>query len=224
MLLRIPAVLSEAQLSAVQDILAHAQFVDGKLSAGEMARPVKANEEIARTDPRLQQLNEIVMNALVRHPTYQAAALPLRVATPFYARYGQGMGYGGHVDDPIMGDAQHKYRSDIAVTVFLCEPENYAGGELVVRTAFGEQYIKYPAGDAVLYPASSLHRVERVTQGERLVAVTWVQSLVRDPARRELLYDLFEAREQLRDALPDHEATQKIDQVYVNLVRRWAQP
>ena len=224
MLLRIPSVLSATQLSEVRDLLAKAEFVDGKLSAGMLAKEVKHNQEVAAHDPNLQRLNETVIKALNAHPLYQAAALPQKVATPFYARYAQGMDYGSHVDDPIMGRAPQQYRSDIAVTVFLTEPETYTGGELVIRTSFGEQYVKYPAGDAVIYPASSLHRVDRVTQGERLVAVTWVQSLVRDPVQRELLFDLFQAREQLRLDLPEHDATRQVDRVYVNLVRRWALP
>ena len=224
MLLRIPSVLSAEQVQTVQGILAQTSFIDGKLSAGQMARAVKDNQEVARDDPRLQELNDIVMNNLVRHPLYQAAALPHKIATPFYARYSDGMGYGSHVDDPVMGDPPQRYRSDIALTVFLTAPETYAGGELAIRTAFGEQYIKYPAGDAVMYPASSLHRVERVTRGERLAAVTWVQSLVRDAAQRELLFDLFQAREQLRRDRPTDAATRQVDRVYVNLVRRWAQP
>lgn len=224
MLIRIPSVLSAEQIKSVHEILALAEFVDGKLSAGLMARKVKNNQEVAAGDPRLAELNNIVMNGLVRHPLYQAAALPHRIAVPYYARYKDGMGYGSHVDDPVMGQGDQKYRSDIAVTVFLSAPENYSGGELAIRTEFGEQYVKYPAGDAVLYPASSLHRVERVTRGERLVAVTWVQSLVRDPSQRELLFDLFQAREQLRHDMPGEETTQQVDRVYVNLVRRWAQP
>ncbi len=224
MLLRIPSVLSAAQLSEVRDLLAKAEFIDGKLSAGKLAKKVKHNQEVAAHDPGLQRLNETVIKALNAHPLYQAAALPQKVATPFYARYTQGMEYGSHVDDPVMGRAPQQYRSDIAVTVFLTEPETYSGGELVIRTSFGEQYVKFPAGDAVIYPASSLHRVDRVSQGERLVAVTWVQSLVRDPVQRELLFDLFQAREQLRLDLPEHDATGQVDRVYVNLVRRWAMP
>ena len=207
-----------------QHLLAKAEFIDGKLSAGKLAKKVKHNQEVAAHDPSLQRLNETVIRALNAHPLYQAAALPQKVATPFYARYTQGMEYGSHVDDPVMGRAPQQYRSDIAVTVFLTEPETYSGGELVIRTSFGEQYVKFPAGDAVIYPASSLHRVDRVSQGERLVAVTWVQSLVRDPVQRELLFDLFQAREQLRLDLPEHDATGQVDRVYVNLVRRWAMP
>ncbi len=222
MLIRVTEVLDRTQLEAVRALLAGMRFVDGRVSAGKTARRVKRNEEIPSDDAGLERLNNIVMNALVRHPVYQAAALPARVAAPFYARYREGMGYGDHIDDPVMGGPL-RYRSDVAITVFLSEPESYAGGELVVRTTFGEQYVKFPAGDAVLYPASSVHRVERVTRGERLVAVTWVQSLVPDPARRELLYELHQAREALLRDSPDTEPARQVDHAYVNLVRMWAQ-
>jgi len=221
MLTRIPAVLTTAALQQVHHMLGMARFVDGKLSAGSLARREKHNEEVARDDTVLAQLNNVVMTALVRHALYQAAALPRKVAAPYYARYTEGMGYGPHVDDPVMGEGE-PYRSDIAVTLFLNAPESYAGGELIIRTPFGEQVVKYPAGDAVLYPASSLHQVARVTAGERLVAVTWVQSLVRDPAQREVLFDLWQARERLRRDAPDGEATRQVDRAYVNLVRMWA--
>jgi PKHD-type hydroxylase len=154
---------------------------------------------------------------------YRAGALALKVATPFYARYTPGMRYGNHVDDPIMGTDEGLYRTDIAITIFLNDPANYDGGELVVNTAFGEQQVKLPAGDGVMYPASSLHRVAEVTRGERLVAVTWVQSLVRDPAQRELLYELNQARERLLKEAPDSPDTARINTVYVNLFRMWSE-
>ncbi|RMD71354.1 MAG: Fe2+-dependent dioxygenase [Gammaproteobacteria bacterium] len=222
MLLTIPQVLDQKQLEKVRAIIARAPFVDGRLSAGLAARRVKHNEELAPGTRALEMLNDIVMGSLVKHPVYLHGALPLRVATPFYARYRKGMGYGEHVDDPIMGPGP-RYRSDIAITVFLNDPESYQGGELVIRTTFGEQRVKLPAGDAVMYPASSLHRVEEVTQGERLVAVTWVQSMVRDPEKRALLYDLHLAREKLLERAPDHEETARVSAVYVNLVRMWAE-
>ena len=133
------------------------------------------------------------------------------------------MRYGDHVDDPIMGTGEGLYRTDIAITIFLNDPANYDGGELVVNTAFGEQKVKLPAGDAVMYPASSLHCVAEVTRGERLVAVTWVQSLVRDPAKRELLYDFNQVRERLLNEMPDHPDTVRINTVYVNLFRMWGE-
>jgi PKHD-type hydroxylase len=162
------------------------------------------------------------MLPLTRHPVFQAAVLPHKVATPFYARYSPGMGYGDHVDDPVMGPGP-RYRSDVALTVFLNEPDSYAGGELTIRTSFGAHSVKYAAGDAVLYPASSVHRVAPVTAGERLVAVLWAQSLVRDPARRELLYELGQAREALLREQPEADETRRVDYAYVNLLRMWAE-
>jgi len=221
MLIRIPSVLGSKELRLVQDILANASFVEGTLSAGKVARRVKHNQEISPDSDQLQQLNNLVMGGLVRHPDYQAAALPHRIASPFYARYAEGMEYGPHIDDPVMGE-DNRYRSDIAITIFLTNPDTYVGGELIISTSMGEQYIKYPAGDAVMYPASTRHRVARVIKGWRLVAVTWVQSLVRDPAKRELLFQLHQAREKLLKDAPDEKETQLVDIAYVNLVRMWA--
>jgi PKHD-type hydroxylase len=223
MLLHLKNVLTRDQLAGARALLAQLAFVDGKASAGLAARRVKDNREADRAAPHVATLDRLVMGALVQHPEYRAAALPLRVATPFYARYSPGMRYGEHVDDPVMGQGEGLYRTDIAITIFLNEPQDYDGGELVVRTPFGEQNVRLPAGDAVLYPASSRHRVAEVTRGERLVAVTWVQSLVRDPARRELLYELHQAREQMLREAPDAPATAGINAVYVNLVRMWGE-
>jgi PKHD-type hydroxylase len=132
------------------------------------------------------------------------------------------MTYGEHLDDPIMGGDGLMYRSDVAVTVFLNAPEEYDGGELVIRTPAGDQVVKSAAGDAVLYPAGTIHRVNPVTRGERLVAVTWVQSLVRDAARRELLYGLNLAREKLLASAPGAEETAQVNAAYVNLIRMWS--
>ena len=222
MLLRIPSVLDQAELETVHRLLSGAPFVDGKLSAGQAAMRVKRNQEVDRRAVReLEQLNNLVMGNLVRHPVYRSGALPLRVAAPYYARYTHGMQYGDHVDDPIMGADGQLYRSDISITVFLNDPASYDGGELVINTPFGEQRVKLPAGDAVLYPSSSLHRVAEVTRGERLVAVTWLQSLVRDPARRELLHELNSVRERLLGGGAESEDARLVNKTYVNLVRLW---
>jgi PKHD-type hydroxylase len=143
------------------------------------------------------------------------------VAAPYYARYTAGMRYGDHVDDPIMGTDGQLYRSDVSITVFLNEPSAYDGGELAISTPFGEQLVKLPPGDAVMYPSSSRHRVAEVTRGERLVAVTWLQSLVRDPARRELLHELNTVRERLLAADAESEDAKLVNKSYVNLVRMW---
>jgi len=220
-LLRIPSVLDCNELDIARHMLTSAPFVDGKLSAGQVAKLVKKNQEVDRHARELEQLNNLVMGKLVQHPVYRSGALPLRIAAPYYARYLPGMQYGDHVDDPVMGVDGHLYRSDLAITVFLNDPASYDGGELVINTPFGEQQVKLPAGDAVMYPASSLHRVAKVTRGERLVAVTWLQSLVRDPAQRELLHELNSVRERMLASAPETEDAKLINKTYVNLVRMW---
>ena len=222
MLLLLPAVLESDELALVRALLAAARFVDGRLSAGAAARRVKNNEEMDPAAQDLERLNRVVMGSLARHPVYRAGALPLHVASPLYARYGPGMTYGEHLDDPIMGADGVKYRSDIALTVFLNPPDEYDGGELAIRTSAGEQLVKLAAGDAVLYPAGSIHHVSPVTRGERLVAVTWVQSLVRDAARRELLYGLNAARAKLLRDAPEATETGQVNAAYLNLIRMWS--
>ena len=224
MLLVIPAVLETGKLARVRALLDQGTFVDGRLSAGKTARLVKRNEELDSSSRHMQALNNLVMGSLVQHPLYQAGAMPYRVATPYYARYTRGMAYGDHVDDPVMGPpGGGQYRSDVSTTVFLNAPDEYQGGELVIRTAYGEQALKPDAGDAVIYPSSSLHRINAVTDGERLVAVTWAQSMVRDPQQRELLFQLYQAREELLQNTPEGEAATRVDHAYVNLVRMWAE-
>lgn len=221
MLLRIHSVLDRHELEIVRRMLANTPFVDGKLSAGQAARRVKNNQEVDRNARELEQLNNLVMGKLVQHPVYRSGALPLRVAAPYYARYTSGMQYGDHVDDPVMGTDGTLYRSDVSITVFISDPAEYDGGELVINTPFGEQQVKLPAGDAVMYASSSLHRVAEVTRGERLVAVTWLQSLVRDPARRELLHELNSVRERMLANAPESEDAKLVNKTYVNLVRMW---
>jgi PKHD-type hydroxylase len=222
MLLTIPELLNPAQLQKIHETLADAPFVDGKLTAGFAAGRVKHNEEMRPEPERMQRLIRILMASLGHHETFRFGALPHRVADPIFARYTPGMSYGEHVDDPIMGTSGPRFRSDVSMTVFLNDPDSYDGGELEIRTPFGERRVKLAAGDAVLYPSASLHRVVEVTRGERLVALTWIQSYVRDPARRELLYELNLAREQLLKNAPEDDATAYVDRSYANLVRMWS--
>ncbi|MGD2053449.1 MAG: Fe2+-dependent dioxygenase, partial [Gammaproteobacteria bacterium] len=198
-------------------------FVDGKLSAGNEASVVKNNIEMQASDQHMAQLNNLVMGKLVKHPVYLNAAMPAKIAAPFYAKYSEGMQYGNHIDDPIMGPAGQRYRTDLSITVFLNSPEEYDGGELVVQTAFGEQRVKLAAGDAVMYPSGSTHRVTEVTRGERIVAVTWLQSMVRDPSQRELLYRLSQARDILLDKSKGEQETELVSNAYINLVRMWSE-
>lgn len=223
MLITIPDVLTQAQIERVQQILKQSHFVDGKLSAGKHARRVKQNEELSSSDQAQNELNQIVMGSLVQNPVYQHSAFPHRIATAFFARYTDGMAYGDHIDDPIMGPPGATYRTDVSITVFLNNPEDYEGGELTINTSYGTQQVKLPAGHAVMYPSGTLHRVAEVTKGERLVAVTWCQSMIPDPAKRELLYNLNQAREALIEKAPNSEETAKVDTSYINLVRMWSE-
>ena len=222
MLTRLINVLDPDRLGDARKLVTGGRFVNGALSAGMAAQRVKNNQELAVDERSMRQLNNLVMGSLVKHPVYRSAALPLKVATPYYARYSAGMSYGNHVDDPIMGQGD-LYRSDISVTIFLSGPEDYDGGELVIQTPFGEQFVKLPAGDAVIYPSSSVHRVAEVTRGERLVAVSWIQSMVRDPDKRSLLHELNQAREKLLHDNPQAVETSRVNHTYINLVRMWSE-
>jgi len=223
MLLAIQNVLNQQQIKAVRSLLEQSRFTDGRLSAGLTARSVKNNEEIPQNSDVLNQLNTIVMSSLYNHPLYQAAVLPHRLASAFYARYTSGKFYGDHVDDPVMGPPGGRYRTDVSTTVFLNEPAEYKGGEIVIRGSLNDQAIKLNAGDAITYPSGSLHHVAEVTEGVRLVAVTWAQSLIRDAEKRELLFNLHKTRELLQKKYPDDKDVLNIDHSYINLVRMWSE-
>ncbi|MCG6967826.1 MAG: Fe2+-dependent dioxygenase [Chromatiaceae bacterium] len=222
MLIQIPELLNAAQLDKIHELLDQARFVDGRLTAGMAASKVKNNEELALDPELLQRLYRIIMASVGHSAVFRSAVLPAKVADFIFARYQPGMHYGDHVDDPIMGQGP-KFRTDVSMTIFLNPPETYDGGELVIRTPFGEQQVKLPAGHAVVYPSASVHRVAEVGRGERLVALTWIQSFVRDAARRELLYELDQAREQLLRSDPQSDVAKNVDRSYVNLLRMWAE-
>ncbi|MDH5325097.1 MAG: Fe2+-dependent dioxygenase [Gammaproteobacteria bacterium] len=223
MLLTIADVLDPAKLENIRATLLNCRFVDGKISAGSAAEKVKNNEEMVQGTKQADYLDHLLMGSLAENALFRSAALPFRVAQPVFAQYGPGMQYGNHVDDPIMGSGAVKFRTDVSITVFLNDPNEYEGGELVINSTFGEQKIKCPAGHAVLYPSTSLHRVAEVTKGQRLVAVVWLQSMVRDPARRELLFELDQARNVLLAEHPQTPETEQVDRSYVNLLRMWAE-
>lgn len=221
MIITIKNVLSTAVVKQVQSLLETAHFVDGKLSAGDSAASVKNNLELSLQSPLHQQLNNLVMAELVSNPTYQAAVLPSKVASAFYSRYSEGMSYGAHVDDAVMGPLSGRYRTDVSSTVFLNAPGEYEGGELRIYNANGYEAIKLDAGDAVIYASGSLHEVTEVKSGQRLVAVSWAQSMIRSSEQRQVLYDLSVVRDSLK---PDNEAERvKLDEIYSNLMRQWAE-
>ncbi len=180
------------------------------------------NHEIPAQTSVVNELNNIIMNKLVRHPQYRAICWPKKIAAPIYARYQPGMHYGPHVDDPVMG-GDTTYRSDISLTIFLSSKESYEGGELRIIQPFGEQEIKCDAGSVVFYPSSSLHSVNPVLSGTRYVAVSWIESSIRDAEKRHLLYELNQARELLIETQPGSEACNKVSNSFNNLVRRWVE-
>jgi PKHD-type hydroxylase len=206
-------------LSEVTALLAGASFVDGRATAGWHARLVKENEQLAPGDPARAALAARLGAAIEANPLFQAAALPKALRPLVFSRYAPGMSYGTHVDDAIMGGV----RTDVSFTLFLADPGTYEGGELVIETHGGEQAIKLPAGSMVVYPSGTLHRVAPVTSGVRLAAVGWAQSLVRDPARRELLFDLETARRALFARDGKSAEFDALSKSVANLLRMWAE-
>jgi PKHD-type hydroxylase len=203
--------------------LASSRFVDGRESAGGAAHAAKHVLQLERTGDTQREVGELVARALLRHPTVQAAALPKSVRHPTVNRYEPGMHYGAHLDAPIMHGSVMS-RADVSVTVFLSDPSEYVGGELVISSDHTPVPIKAAAGDAVLYPSGSLHRVNAVEAGVRLVAVTWLQSLVRDAQQRAVLFELAEGIAALERQAADADAITRVRAGYNNLIRMWADP
>ena len=224
MLLRIPGLLTADELALAQRELAAAEWSDGRGTAGHQSTLVKHNRQLAEDAPVAQRLAKLVLQALARSEVFTRAALPQRVFTPLFNRYEPGMGYGDHVDGALRNHAGGVGRTDISATLFLVDPASYDGGELVIEGALGGQRVKLPAGDLVLYPTGALHRVEPVTRGVRVASFFWVQSLVRDDARRGLLHDLDIALAGLRQrGLAGAPELVVLTGVYHNLVRQWAE-
>ena len=201
--------------------MAGGTFVDGLMTAGWASRLVKKNEQLA-AGPGAQAAQKRVIDALAANAVFSTAVMPQRIGPPLFARYTPGMSFGAHVDNAVMG-ADH-LRTDVSVTVFLAEPDTYDGGELVIDTASGEESYKLPAGSAVIYPSTTLHRVAEVTRGTREVAVTWAQSLVRSAERRELLFDLERARRALFERDGKTAEFDLLHKVASNLRRMWVEP
>jgi len=221
MLICFPDVLEWAELKKIRATLAEAVFIDGKKTAGYRAKRVKHNLQAEAGSKAADEVKATVLAALRRNREFQRAVLPKNIRPPLISRYETDMSYGPHVDDALMGSGP-KVRSDVSLTVFLNDPGDYDGGELIMASPFGEQRVKLPAGAAVAYPSSTLHRVAPVTRGQRLAAVTWVQSSVRDAARRELLYDMYQVRETLTKLAPDGEESDLAFKTYANLLRMWS--
>ena len=224
MLLHVPEVLSSAQVQEARGVLDSAEWVDGAVTAGFQSAQVKRNRQLAEGSVAARQLGDLVLEALGKNLLFASAALPARVFPPLFNRYEGGQAFGNHVDNAIRhvrGTGQ-RIRTDISATLFLSQPDEYEGGELIVDDTYGAHHVKLPAGHLVLYPATSLHRVTPVTRGVRLASFFWIQSLVRSDAERTLLFDMDMAIVKLRREVGDNDAVVALTGVYHNLLRRWA--
>jgi PKHD-type hydroxylase len=223
MLILIENLIDETTVARLRGWMAEATFEDGKATAGGNAAKVKNNEQVSSDpdlpDPKLPEMQDLVAKLLWNNGLFYAAAQPKEILSPLFSRYTAGKSYGLHMDNALMGDM----RIDLSLTLFLSDPAEYDGGELVIYFPTGERSIKLPARHAVLYPTTALHRVAEVTKGQRLVAVTWIRSLVRDPAKREILFDLKTAHHRLDSQLGKTPEIDLVSKTHTNLLRRWAE-
>ena len=226
MLIRVEAVLTKEEVAHCRSVLDGTEWVDGRVTAGAQSGLAKHNLQVPEDAPQARVLGEIVLRALGRSLMFNSAAVPLRVFPPLFNRYDQGMKFGAHVDIAIrfIPGPNIRVRTDLSATLFLTDPADYDGGELVIEGTYGEQSIKFAAGDMVLYPASSLHRVEPVTRGTRWASFFWIQSMVKGDGERATLFQLDQSITRARAELGDtHEAVLGLTAVYHNLLRRWAE-
>jgi PKHD-type hydroxylase len=226
MLLKIPSILSKDEVHHCRALLAETAWVDGNATSGVQAAQAKYNLQVPEDAPQARTIGEMILRALGNNSTFNAAAQPLRVFPPLFNRYDAGMGFGTHVDNSIryINQARLRIRTDVSATLFLSEPEEYDGGELVIEDTYGEQHVKLAAGDLVLYPSDSLHRVQPITRGSRWASFFWTQSMVRDDGDRELLYRLDRSITLTRTELGDkHPAVLGLTATYHNLLRKWAE-
>ncbi len=225
MLLNIPNVLTAEQVTEARKILEAAEWVDGKVTAGYQSARAKDNMQIPEGSPAARQVGEMILKALGQNPLFLSAALPLQVFPPLFNRYAGGQSFGTHVDNAIrqVPGTPHRIRTDLSATLFFAAPEEYDGGELCVEDAYGVKSVKLPPGHMVLYPATSLHHVKPVTRGARLSSFFWMQSMVRDDARRSILFDLDLSIQRLSRDHPEHPSAVQLTGVYHNLLRQWAE-
>lgn len=225
MLLTIDNVLTEEELAAAQKLLAESAWVSGLVTAGTQAAKVKNNQQLSENAPQMATLRRLVLGALNRNALFFTATLPKKIMPPFFNRYsGATNHYGFHVDNAMRILPEGGYvRADVSATLFLSDPQTYDGGELVINDTFGQQNIKLQAGSMVIYPSSSVHQVTPVTRGERIACFMFIQSMVRDPNQRRLLYEMDMALLQLRQNIGETEAVVNLTGTYHNLLRQWAE-
>ncbi|NHN88347.1 Fe2+-dependent dioxygenase [Acetobacter conturbans] len=226
MLVHIPNVLTAEDLAYCRKTLEESEWVDGKVTAGDQSAKAKHNLQIPQKSEVALELGDVILRALGQSALFTTVALPLRVFPPLFNRYDAGMQFRSHVDNAIrpLPETNFRIRTDVSSTLFLSDPEEYDGGELIIEDTYGSHSVKLPAGDLVLYPATSLHHVAPVTRGSRWASFFWTQSMVREDAKRTLLYNfdcsIIEVRKNLSD---DHPAVLGLTATYHNLVREWAE-
>ena len=225
MLLQIPDVLTREQVIEARQLLDSADWVDGRVTAGHQSARAKDNTQIPQDHPASQRLGDMIVTALQRSPLFISAALPLRVFPPLFNRYAIGQSFGNHVDNAIrqVPGSALRMRTDLSATLFLTEPADYDGGELMIEDTYGVHSVKLPAGHMILYPSTSLHNVRPVTRGARVSSFFWIQSMVRGDAERTLLFDLDTAIQRVASDWPESPAPIQLTAVYHNLLRRWAE-
>ncbi len=224
MLVQIPQVLSKDEVAYCRGRLQDSEWVDGKVTAGDQSAKAKINLQIPEASPVALELGDLILKALGRSPLFATAALPLRVFPPLFNRYDKGMVFDMHVDNAIRAvSGGGRIRTDVSSTLFLSDPDEYDGGELVVEDTYGAQTVKLPAGDMILYPATSLHKVNAVTRGSRWASFFWTQSMVKDDGQRRLLFEMDMAIIQTRlNLADDHPGVLGMTACYHNLLRRWS--
>ncbi|EZP45718.1 Fe2+-dependent dioxygenase [Delftia sp. RIT313] len=225
MMLHIPDVLTRQQVTAIRTAIDAADWVDGRATAGSQGARVKRNRQLPEDSPVALEQGRIIEQALAANALYFSAALPARTMLPLFNRYADSETYGLHVDGAArrLSGTQQWMRTDVSCTLFLCDPEDYDGGELVVVDTYGTHEVKLPAGDLILYPSTSLHRVEPVTRGERVCSFFWAQSMVRDDTRRAMLFEMDQTIQRLREKLGETDETLSLAGQYHNLLRMWAE-
>ena len=225
MLLPVPDVLTPAEVQEARRILDASDWIDGRVTAGHQSSRTKDNMQIPESHPAARQVGEMILNALGQNALFISAALPNRVFPPLFNRYQGGQSFGTHVDNAIrqVAGTGHRIRTDVSATLFLAEPNEYDGGELVVEDTYGTHSVKLPAGHMVLYPATSLHHVRPVTRGVRISSFFWIQSMIREDSQRTLLFDLDSAIQRLNRDNASHPSAVQFTGVYHNLLRQWAE-
>ncbi len=224
MYLRIPKLLDEESLKLVDGLVKAGPFTDGAATTGAPTKSVKKNLQINLNEhPQRDQFLQMITSTVNTNPMMRSAALPRRMTFPLLSKYETGMAYGWHIDNPIMSSMGNPVRTDIACTVFISDSSEYEGGELIVRTSSGDVRVKLERGDAFIYPATSRHQVLEVTSGARIALVFWIQSIVADAGKREVLHDLSVAYDRILKEAPESEALQHIQRSQTNLLRRWGQ-